>query len=255
MTFVVSADAYDSYMGRYARTLAPVFADFAGVQAGVTALDVGCGPGALTSELARRLGPGSVAAVDPSETFVEACARRVPGADVRRGSAEALPWPSEAFDAALSQLVVNFMAHAAAGAAEMKRVVRRGGRVAACTWDYAGRMQMLRTFWDGALALDADAPDEARLMRYIDPDELARLWERSGLGGVETAPLDVEATYDGFDDYWTPFTTGTGPGGAYCLSLEPDRREALREECRRRLGDPHGVFVLTARAWAVRGTA
>jgi SAM-dependent methyltransferase len=253
VTFAVSGDAYDRYMGRYSSRLAPALADFAGIKSGVRTLDVGCGPGALTEELARRVGNESVYAADPSESLVAACAERVPGADIRLARAETLPWPADAVDAALAQLVVNFLEDPVAGVAEMRRIVRPDGVVAACTWDYSGEMRMLRTFWDAALILDPDAPDEGRTMRYQDPNDLAALWRECMLGQVQTAPLEVEAEYAGFDDYWEPFLSGTGPGGAYCASLEPEHQVALREECRRRLGDPQGPFTLGARAWAVRG--
>lgn len=255
MTFAVGGAAYDRYMGRYSRRLSPRLADFAGIAGSMSALDVGCGPGSLTEELVRRLGGGAVAAIDPSEPLVEACAQRVPGADVRVGAAERLPWPDESFDAVVSQLVVNFMDDAEAGVGEMRRVARRGGVVASCTWDYGNGMRMLRTFWDAALALDPEAPDEGRVMPFQDPDSLAELWTRVGLHEVTTDALVVEAVYEDFDDYWQPFTIGTAPGGAYCASLDPARQEALREECRRRLGDPRDRFPLSARAWAVRGRA
>jgi SAM-dependent methyltransferase len=253
VAFAVSGDAYDRYMGRYSRLLAPELADFAGVEPGMRALDVGCGPGALAEELARRLGAASVCAADPAESLAAACAGRVLGADVRVASAERLPWPDDSVDAALAQLVVNFLPDARAGVAEMHRLVRAGGVVAACTWDYSDGMRMLRTFWDAALALDPEAPDEGRTMRYQDPDELAALWWESELEEVETAPLEVQADYADFDDFWQPFLSGAAPGGAYCASLEPDHQAALREESRRRLGDPEGPFRLSARAWAVRG--
>jgi SAM-dependent methyltransferase len=255
MTFEVSADAYDRYMGRYSRLLAPLLVDFAGVQPGQHVLDVGCGPGALTSELALRLGADKVAAVDPSGGFARACADRVPGADVRIAPAERLPWPDSAFDAALSQLVVSFLQDAHGAVHEMRRVLDTGGILAACTWDYGGEMQMLRTFWDAALALDPAAPDEARVLDYANPDSLQGLWRRAGLRDVETSPLVVHADYPDFEDYWQPFLTGTGPGGKYCVSLDARRQAALHDECSRRLGDPHGAFTLAARAWAVRGVA
>ncbi len=255
MTFATSRAAYDSYMGRYADRLAPLLIAFAGVQPGERVLDVGCGPGSLTAALGEFLGADHVAAVDPSEPFAAASAERVPSADVQVGAAESLPWAVDTFDAALAQLVVNFMSDADAGVADMRRVVRPGGTVASCTWDYSGGMTMLRTFWDAALALDSGAPDEARTMRYHDPGDLRKLWVRAGLGAVETDALVVEASYRDFDDYWDPFTRGVGPGGAYCSSLDPDRRALLREECRRRLGDPDGGFTLGATAWAVKGRA
>jgi SAM-dependent methyltransferase len=255
MAFAVSGDAYDRYMGRYSRVLSPRLADFASIEPGSRALDVGCGPGALTAELASRLGAGSVIAADPSESFVAACGERVPGVDVRVAPAESLPWPDDSVDAALAQLVMNFLENPAAGLTEMRRLVRPGGVVAACTWDYSDGMRMLRTFWDAALALDPEAPDESRTMRYQDPHDLATLWRGTRLEEVETAPLDVEVEYPDFEDFWEPFLLGVGPGGAYCISLLPERQVALQEECRRRLGDPRGPFTLAARAWAVRGVA
>jgi ubiquinone/menaquinone biosynthesis C-methylase UbiE len=255
MNFAVSADDYDRYMGRYSRRLAPALADFARVEAGQRVLDVGCGPGALSSELAARVGAQRVAAADPSAGFDLACADRVPGADVRTAPAEALPWPAGSFDVALSQLVLSFVPDAAAAVAEMRRVLRPGGTLASCTWDYGGEMQMLRAFWDAALSLDPAAPDEARVMGYADADSLRELWRRAGVRDVETAPLVVEAEYADFDDFWRPFLSGTGPGGAYCVGRNPGEREELRAACGQRLGDPSGSFVLTARAWAVRGVA
>jgi len=251
--FGVAGDVYDRYMGRYSRLLAPLLADFAGVQPGMRALDVGCGPGALSHVLVERLGVESVAAADPSESFVAACRERLPGIDVRQAAAERLLWPNENFDVALAQLVVNFMDEPVAGVAEMARVVRSDGVVAACTWDYREGMTMLRTFFDAALALDPDAPDEGRTMSVQDADDLRRVWSEAGLEKVETSELVVEAEYADFDDYWQPFTTGTGPAGAYTASLDDEKQQALREELRRRLGDPRSPFRLSARAWAVRG--
>lgn len=255
VSFAVPADAYDRYMGRYSKRLAVAFADCAQVERGHRVLDVGCGPGALTSEIANRVGADLTAAADPSPGFAGACADAVPGADVRTASAEELPWPSGSFDTVVSQLVVSFLRDAEGGVAEMLRVLRPGGTLAACSWDYAGQMQMLRTFWDAALALNPEAPDEGRVMAYADRDSLRELWLTAGLRDVETAPLIVQAEYEGFDDYWQPFLTGTGPGGRYCVSLDTDDQTALRAECFRRLGEPAGPFTLSARAWAVRGVA
>jgi SAM-dependent methyltransferase len=254
VTFAVAGDAYDRFMGRYSRELAPRLIEFAGVEPGMRVLDVGCGPGALAERLASLAGSELVGAADPSEPFVAACAERVPGADVRRADAEELPWRDGAFDAALAQLVVNFMRDADLGVAEMRRVVRPAGIVAACTWDYGDGMQLLRAFWDAARAVDPDAPDEGRSMRYRRPEELDDLWRRAGLKDVETGPLVVETTYGGFDEFWEPLTLGVGPAGSYCTSLEPGRQEALREEVFARLRSPARQFTLTAKAWAVRGT-
>jgi ubiquinone/menaquinone biosynthesis C-methylase UbiE len=253
MTFVVAGDAYDRFMGRYSRELAPTFIEFARIEPGVRVLDVGCGPGALSERLAGVVGAEQVGAVDPSEPFVAACRERVPGADVRRGDAEALPWQDDAFDAAVAQLVVNFMRDALAGASEMRRVVGPGGVLAACTWDYGDGMEMLRLFWDAARTLDDAAPDEGRTMRYRSTEELGELWREAGLNDVDTEHLTVQTTYSGFDDLWEPFTFGVGPAGSYCAALEPARREELRERLREKVGSPTGSFTLSARACAVRG--
>jgi SAM-dependent methyltransferase len=252
MAFDVPADAYDDFMGRYSRPLAEPFTDFAGPPETGRALDVGCGPGALTGVLARRLGEGRVAAADPSQSFVEACRAGFPQADVRMAPAEALPWPDSSFDAALAQLVLAFMRDARAGVAEMRRVVRPGGVVAACTWDMQGGMRMLGLFWEAARAVVDDAPGESG-MRWASTDELGDLWAAAGLEQVQLGQLSVEATYSGFDEYWAPFLHGVGPTGAYCAGLDEDTLGRIREECRRLLGDPAGPFRLPARAWAVRG--
>ena len=254
-SFRKPAGAYDRFMGRYSRPLAAAFVDFAGIDTGARALDVGCGPGALTEELAERLGAERIAAVDPSEPFVTACAERVPGADVRVAAADALPHDDDAFDATLSQLVVNFLPDAPAALAEMTRVTRPAGLVAACVWEAEG-MTMLSTFWEAAAAVDASrregAGEETGAMRYRRPGELEALWGEGGLDGVEAEAVTATAAYDDFDDFWTPFLAGVGPAGAYCASLDDATRDALREECRRRLGSPEGPFELPARAWAVR---
>jgi SAM-dependent methyltransferase len=254
MTFTVAGDAYDRFMGRYSRELAPRLIEFAGIKPGMRVLDVGCGPGSLAEHLAERVGTERVSAADPSAPFVDACAARLPGADVRQAGAEALPWRDGTFDAALAQLVLNFLSDPQAGVAEMRRVVAPGALVAACTWDYLDGMRMLRLFWDAAHDLDPDAPDEGRTMRFQTAEELDELWRGSGLEHVETAPLAVDSTYAGFDDFWEPFTLGVGPAGSYCAGLEPQRREALRDALMARLGSPAGPFTLKARAWAVRGT-
>jgi SAM-dependent methyltransferase len=254
-TFRVAAEAYDSHVGRYGSALALGLISAAGVRPGQSALDVGCGPGALTAALAERLGSDSVAAVDPSEPFARACAERVPGAQVEVGAAEALPFADGTFDVALSQLVVNFMSDAPAGVGEMRRVTRRGGAVASAVWDYAEGMTLLRRFWDAAAALDPAAAslDEGASMPYCRADELGELWREAGLEDVETSELVVEAGYSGFDDLWRPLETGVGPSGAYAAALPAEHRARLREELRERLDAGDEPFRLTARAWCVLG--
>jgi SAM-dependent methyltransferase len=256
MAFSVPAEAYDRWIGRYSPALARALIAAAGVQPGDRALDVGCGPGGLTTELVRSLGAGMVAAVDPSPSFAAACAARLPGADVREASAEALPFGDGTFDRVLAQLVVNFLADPATGLAEFARVARPGGTVAAATWDYAGDMTLLRAFWDAATALDARAAeqDEGRSMKLGTPDELTALWRACGLRDVVAAPAIVSADYTGFDDLWAPLESGVGPSGAYAAALPHDDRAALKDELRRRLDVGDAPFTLTARAWVVSGT-
>ncbi|MEY2513729.1 MAG: hypothetical protein QOJ89_1087 [bacterium] len=257
-TFIASADAYDRLVGRYGPQLAAALIDFAGVQPGMRALDVGCGPGALTRELAARLGAQSVAAVDPSEPFARACEQRNPGVEVAVAPAEALPFDAGTFDAVLSQLVVNFISDPAAGVREMLRVARPGAIVSACVWDYAGEMTLLRAFWDAAREVDPQrgaAADEAVVMRWCGDGELAGLWRAAGLRDVRCGALTVSARYTSFDDLWAPLPTGVAPSGAFCKSLDDERRQALRTAYRRRLGVGDGPFELSARAWAVAGTA
>ena len=251
--FMVSGDAYDAFMGRYSSSLAVVFADAAGVTSGQTALDVGCGPGALTGVLVDRLGAGSVSAFDPSAPFVADCATRNPGVDVRPGRAEEIPFDDGSFDVALAQLVLHFVTDPARAAGELRRVVRPGGTVAACVWDFAQEMEMLRRFWDAALAVDPDAPDEARTMRFGRQGEIAELLDAAGFVDITETTLEVSSAYRRFDELWAGFLGGIGPAGAYCVSLPDQQRDALRDALFTSLGSPAGPFTLAATARCARG--
>ena len=256
-TFRAAADMYGRFVGRYAPALSAALIEVVGIEPGSRLLDVGCGPGGLAQALADVVGEENVSAVDPSEPFVETCRERLPGADVRVAAAEELPFPEDSFDGAFAQLVVNFMSDAERGVGEMKRVVRKGKTVAACTWDYADGMTMLRAFWDAAREV---APDEAgradeSTMRYSDLASLTGLWREVGLNEIDSGELSVSADYEDFDDLWAPFPSGIGPAGAFCAALEPERQHALRTAFARRLGDPTGPFELSARAWHVVGRA
>ncbi len=248
--FNVGADAYDRFMGRYSSLLSPQLATLAGVRGGQRVLDVGCGPGALTAELVGRLAPAAVAAVDPSESFVAAARARNPGVDVRRASAEELPFPDRSFDAALAQLVVHFMADPVGGLAEMARVTRRDGVVAACVWDHGGGHGPLSAFWQAARLLDPGIDDGSQLAGARE-GHLAELFEAAGLHEIEGAALSVSLEHASFEAWWEPFNGGVGPAGAHVASLAPERQVELREACRALL--PGAPFVLTATAWAARG--
>jgi len=252
VSFTVAADAYDRFMGRYSVLLAPQFAALADVIVGQRVLDVGCGPGALTTELVRRLGPAAVTAVDPSEPFVAAAQERHPEVSVERASAEHLPFPDQAFDAALAQLVVHFMANPVTGLREMARVTRKHGVVAACVWDHAGGQGPLSLYWDAAHELDPDVEDESELAGARE-GHLTELFEGAGLHEIEETHLAVNVEHPTFEDWWEPFTLGVGPAGGYAARLDAKRQAQLRERCRERL--PAAPFVLTARAWAARGIA
>ena len=254
-TFLTTGLAYDAFMGRYSAPLAEVFVDSAGLTPGLSSLDIGCGPGALTRVLVDRLGADSVSAFDPSPPFVAECAARHPGVQVRHGRAEEIPFADGVVDSALAQLVLHFVEDAPRAAGEFRRVLRPGGVIAACVWDFAEGMQMLRHFWDAALAVDPEAPDEAQTLRFGREGEIPDLLVSAGFEDVVETTLDVGVTYSGFDELWSGFLAGIGPAGSYCVGLSEERRSAVRSGVFQRLGSPTGEFVLTARARSARGRA
>lgn len=251
MSFTVGADAYDRFMGRYSIPLATEFADFAGVASGQRALDVGCGPGALTGVLQERLGAEAVTAVDPSEPFVAAARARHPEVRVDRASAESLPFADDCFDTALAALVVHFMADPVAGVREMARVTRPGGVVAACVWDHGGGRGPLSVFWDAAREIDPEAQDGSSLAGTRE-GHLAEIFEEAGLGAIEQGKVAVDVAHPTFEDWWEPFLLGVAPAGAFVAGLDPDTQVHLRDRCRELLPDP--PFTVTATAWAASGT-
>jgi SAM-dependent methyltransferase len=240
-------------MGRYLPTLAVAFADAAGVQAGMSVLDVGSGPGGLTRELVARVGAGNVGAIDPSPPFVAAVRERFPGVDAREGGAEDMPFEDDAFDAALASLVVAFMTDPGAGVAEMSRVTKPGGTVAACMWDIAGGgMTMLRIMRDAVATVVPDGPARPPLPGTTEGD-LGDLFRGAGLSDIEEGTLEASADYEDFDDWWEPFTFGIGPHAGSLMSFSAEQQAAIRDAARELLGNPSGPFTLDGRAWFARG--
>ncbi len=252
MSFDVTADSYARFMGRFSEPLAELFVDHVSVHPGQRALDVGCGPGALTARLVARLGADQVAAIDPSPPFVAATRERFPGVDVRQGTAEQLPFPDDGFDLALAQLVVHFMADPVAGLREMGRVARPGGVVAACVWDHAGGGGPLSAFWSTVHEVDPGAPGEAELPGTRE-GHLAELCQAAGLRNITSSALEVTVAFPTFDDWWEPYTLGVGPAGAYVAGLDNQHLERLRSRCAEHL--PPAPFEITAVAWCVRAEA
>jgi SAM-dependent methyltransferase len=219
------------------------------VREGQRALDVGCGPGALTAELVERLGADAVSAIDPSDPFVAAIRSRFPEVDVLSGSAEYLPFPDDRFDVTLAELVVHFMADPVAGLSEMARVTRPGGLVAACVWDSSGNGGPLATFWRAVKDIDADARDESRLAGARE-GHLAELFEEAGLKDTQPTSITVNVRFPSFANWWEPFTLGVGPAGAHVGRLDDGQRDSLRTRCEQLL--PPAPFEIAASAWCVR---
>src|SRR5580692_6444447 len=219
------------FMGKYSEPLAARFADLAGIRSGQRVLDVGCGPGALTAQLASRTGPDAVSAVDPSPSFAAAVRERLPGVDVRLAAAEKLPFPEGAFDAALAQLVVQFMTDPVAGLREMARVTRPGGVVAACVWDRGGGRSPTSLFWRAAGELDPAADVGAGRAPGTSDGELPALFEQAGITDVTSAELGATVPVIAFDEWWAPLMQGVGPLGDYLLSLDDPSRGRLRDRC------------------------
>lgn len=250
MSFEVSADAYGLFMGRFSEPLADLFVDYCLLEPGDVALDVGCGPGVLTSRLVDRLGAEAVTAVDPSGTFVAACRARVPGVDVRLGEAEDLDLPDDSVDAAVASLVVHFMTDAVRGLRQMARVTRSNGLVAACVWDHEGGRGPLSTFWDAVRVVDPAVPGEGHLPG-TRRGHLGQLMRAAGIDDVDEGSLEVTVPFGSFEEWWEPYLLGVGPAGSYLARVEGRRQHAIEAECRSRF--PDGPFDVTALAWSARG--
>ena len=248
----MAGEAYDRFMGRYSQPLARRLAAWLDLSPGQRAVDVGCGPGALTGVLVEALGADHVAAVDPSAPFVEACRSRFPGVDVRQGGAELLPFDDDTFDVAAACLVVHFMSDPVRGVTEMARVTRGDGWVGATVWDLAGSRAPMAPLWEAVAEVAPEHPDESDFQGG-SRRSLVQVMEGAGLHGVEVVELAVTVTHPTFEEWWEPYLHGVGPAGEAIAALGAERRTEIEALLRRNLGD--GPFDLTAVAWAGRGRA
>ncbi len=250
--------AYEPYVGRWSRAVAREFLTWLAIPAWSRWLDVGCGTGALSAAILATAQPGTVTGIDASEAFATYAREQIPDdrAEFMQADALALPFPDDHFDASVSGLVLNFLPDPGRGLAEMARVTRPGGVVAVYVWDYAGEMQLMRYFWDAAVALDPAASDldEGRRFPICHPEPLERLFTDVGLSDVQVRAIDIPTVFRDFDDYWSPFLGGQGPAPSYAMSLSDEHRAALRERLRASLPiAADGSISLIARAWAVSG--
>jgi SAM-dependent methyltransferase len=255
-----AAEPYEPFMGRWSRRLAAEVIGWVDPPAGLRWLDVGCGTGALSEAVLAAAAPVSLVGVDPSAAYVTAATERLPDsrAGFRVGEAGALPLPDASVDQVASGLVLNFVPDSAAAVREIRRVLVPGGRATAYVWDYSSGMQMLRFFWDAAIAEDpaAAALDEGPRFAICRPDGLQRCFAGAGFSDLESRPVELPMTFRDFDDYWTPFLGGQGPAPGYCVSLPPDARDRLRSRLQSALPtESDGTIPLTARAWAVTGVS
>jgi SAM-dependent methyltransferase len=249
---------YEQYVGRWSRQVAPLFLSWLDIPAGRRWLDVGCGTGALCAAIVDRCSPSAVAGVEPSEGFLKTANENLAGrAVLYQGSATAIPLGDASVNVVVSGLVLNFVQDQRAALLEMSRVTGKGGTIAAYVWDYAGKMELMRFFWDAAVELNPDAShlDEGVRFPLCRPEALEKLFAGAGLEGVEVTPIDIPTHFANFDDYWQPFLGGQGPAPAYAMSLDEEARVRLRDRIRERIPTTtNGAIALIARAWATRAT-
>src|SRR5512140_812342 len=253
-----NGQSYEAYVGRWSRAVALEFLAWLSIPADRRWLDIGCGTGALSETILQNASPKSVTGIDLSEEYLAYARQAVQDtrATFAVGSVTPLQYADDIYDAAVSGLVLNFLAHPDRAVSEMRRVVAAGGIVAAYVWDYAGEMEFMRYFWDAAVALDpkAAALDESRRFPLCNPDPLMQLFKSAGLHNVETRAIDVKTIFRDFNDFWTPFLGGQGPAPSYLISLSPERQDDLREELLGQLPiEDDGSIPLVGRAWAVKG--
>lgn len=254
------AEAYERFMGRWSRLVAPRLAEFTALPQHGRLLDVGSGTGSLAFAIAGRKSQARVLGIDPSQEYVAYAASRNAFPERVRfevGDAQQLRFPDASFDAALSLLVFNFIPNPKKALLELRRVTKPRGRISAAVWDYGAGMRMLRVFWDAVVPLDSAAEKlDEKHMPLCRAGELSALWKEAGLRNIREQPIDIKMRFASFADYWDPFLLGQGPAGAYLHRLDRERLQALRDEVKRRLSlsAESAPFVLPGRVWAVCGT-
>lgn len=252
-----SGDPYEYFMGRWSRLMAPVFLNWMNVPYNLSWLDVGCGTGALSEAIFQNYIPAYLCCIDPSADFLEKAKRKNSfDADFFTGSASSLPFADNSFDIVVSGLALNFFIDTTAALSEMKRVLKKGGTIAAYVWDYSGKMEFLRLFWDAACEVDVNASelDEGNRFPICNVDQLREKFEQSGLTNIEITLLDIDTVFKNFEDYWNPFLGGQGPAPSYLASLDTDLQERIKNNLHKKLNDdPNGSIRLLARAIAIRG--
>jgi trans-aconitate methyltransferase len=251
-----AADAYEQYMGRWSRKIAPLFVDWLAPPQGKNWIDIGCGTGQLSLQIASKCNPNHHIGIDQTEEFLALAKKYAPNAEFRAGDAQSIDLPNDAVDYAVSGLLLNFVPDKAKVLSEMARIVRPKGVVALYVWDYAGQMQIMRYFFDAARLIDAksSAFDDGINAPICRPKALAAAFSAAGLSHVETTPIDIAAAFIDFQDYWKPFLGGTGSAPKYCMSLDEDTRNKIRDAVREKLPTgPDGEILLAIRAWAVKG--
>jgi SAM-dependent methyltransferase len=253
-----SGDPYELFMGRWSRLVAPEFIHWLSMPSGLSWLDIGCGTGSLSKTILALASPARILAIDPSSRFIEHARRSIQDQRVNfeLGTASRIPAPVNSFDVIVSGLVLNFVPDPIQAVNEMRKAGRDDGVIAAYVWDYARGMEMLRYFWDAAIAVDANARDLDEGLRFpiCQPKELERLFMKAGLEEIETQAIDVKTTFRDFNDYWLPFLGGQGPGPGYVASLQSQGRADLENALRERLPvSDNGSIELHAKAWAVKG--
>ena len=259
-TMFANAEAYERFMGRWSRLVAPLLVHFTGIPDAGEVLDVGSGTGSLAFSIAKRKVHSHVLGIDPSKEYVEYANSQNSFPDrvsFQIGDAQQLRFPDATFQTSVSLLVFNFIPDTKKALSEIRRVTKAGGRISAAVWDYGEGMRMLRVFWDAAASVDAAAgKHDEKHMPLCRAGELAQLWKQGGLDHVHEQPLDITMRFESFADYWDPFLLGQGPAGAYVRSIDGDRLRSLRSAVKRQLSTKRSdePFALTARAWAVRGT-